>query len=138
MKSVFALLGLAVVVVFPQPHSSSIALVPVVQGGPIPPEPVDVCPVTNLEPGACQRPLVGCICLVEGVASIESMMDCEGCTYSFGGSINCSMGSRPPVTIPVSGCTGLVGCDLSGGCFADCPCNGNPFLVFGIDCGSCP
>ena len=84
----------------------------------------------------CARPLTGCICVTNGSGTATSLLDCEGCLFSFSGSTDCTYSINPPTSTPFA-CNTQTLCGGSATCGGPCPCNGGGYRPILFSCGSC-
>lgn len=94
----------------------------------------DCIPEGDMEFQGCAKPLTGCICVWDSAfLTIGSYGDCEGCYYSFSGSLTCDGGQ----TVTPVVCSGNLGFESRIACGSTCPCTHQPYYPVRVDCGPC-
>jgi len=91
-----------------------------------------------MDPNAlCARPLVGCLCVATGAATMMQIADCGGCKFNFLGELTCTYSTQPATVQPFSCLGTTVQCDGSTTCGIRCPCTNQPFYPILFTCGAC-
>jgi hypothetical protein len=100
---------------------------------------LDTCPVSALgQPTqTCAKPLTGCLCVLTFMGGTGAYPDCGGCYYTVSGTLDCTYSTHPPTSTPVAWSGGLT-CGSSTQLGAKCPCTGQNYFPFLIECGTCP
>jgi hypothetical protein len=91
-----------------------------------------------MDPNAlCAKPLVGCLCVATGTATMMQIADCGGCKSNFLGELTCTYSTQPATIQPFSCLGTTVQCDGSTTCGIRCPCTNQPFYPILFTCGAC-